>query len=51
MRDNDLTNVLCHVYDIKKVVDEKLLLEDSDEYTVGNCLSDVIKILEGYIEQ
>ena len=46
MRDNDLTNVLCHVYDIKKVVDEKLLLEDSDEYTVGNCLSDVIEILE-----
>tara|TARA_R110000851_G_scaffold303005_1_gene460501 strand:- start:157 stop:345 length:189 start_codon:yes stop_codon:yes gene_type:complete len=45
---NDFDDVLCHVYDIKKVVDQKLLLENSDEYTVGDCLSDVIEILEGY---
>lgn len=50
MKTNELTSALCDMYDIRRALSTKVkaLPKDNDgsEYTIGECVDDVIAFLE-----
>jgi hypothetical protein len=48
---NDLSSAMCDMYDIRKALSDRIKAKPKDnegtEYTIGECIEDVIYFLEG----